>query len=271
MTIRLSGMDNWHLGPLAGFDLETTGVDRETDRVVTASLVRSDGPEFEPSDHGWLVNPGDDIVIPDEAAQIHGIDTKRARRDGMDAATAIAEIAMEFWDLVKDGRPVVIYNAAFDLTMLDRECRRYGVTSPMQRGRFRVLDPLVIDKHCDPYVKGKGQRQLTPTCARYGIELTGAHDALADTLASVNLMRAIAARWPRIRSTPVDKLQSFQRSWQIEQVNGLAAFFGKTAIRLGREGKLEEAQELEAKQTGCAAEAGHWPFRPFVDSTSLTG
>ncbi len=52
---------SWRLGRLAAFDIETTGVDYESDRVVTAavSLLGDDRPV---ENHEWLVNSG--IVIP---------------------------------------------------------------------------------------------------------------------------------------------------------------------------------------------------------------
>ena len=34
-----AAMSNWYEGPLASFDTETTGVDVEHDRIVTAALV----------------------------------------------------------------------------------------------------------------------------------------------------------------------------------------------------------------------------------------
>lgn len=51
-------MTHWYEGPLAAFDTETTGVDVEEDRIVSAALViqdRADGPVRVTR---WLVNPG---------------------------------------------------------------------------------------------------------------------------------------------------------------------------------------------------------------------
>ncbi|CAM5719513.1 3'-5' exonuclease [Streptomyces violaceorubidus] len=51
-------MTNWFEGPLAAFDTETTGVDTETDRIVSAALVVQDAPGLRPRVTRWLVNPG---------------------------------------------------------------------------------------------------------------------------------------------------------------------------------------------------------------------
>lgn len=37
-------MTCWYEGPLAAFDTETTGVDVETDRIVSAAVVVQDSP-----------------------------------------------------------------------------------------------------------------------------------------------------------------------------------------------------------------------------------
>lgn len=55
-------MVHWFDGPLAAFDTETTGVDVEEDRIVSAALVLQDttGGRFRVS--RWLVSPG--IPVP---------------------------------------------------------------------------------------------------------------------------------------------------------------------------------------------------------------
>ena len=64
----------WSLGPLLGFDTETTGVDPSGDRLVTAALVwraapRADGVRPQ-SVTTWLADPG--VEIPEAAAAVHG-------------------------------------------------------------------------------------------------------------------------------------------------------------------------------------------------------
>src|SRR6195952_2633735 len=65
---------------LGVFDLETTGVDTATARIVTAhvGVIDETGAVGERKD--WIVAPG--IAIPDGAARVHGITTERARRFG---------------------------------------------------------------------------------------------------------------------------------------------------------------------------------------------
>ena len=64
----------WHEGPLAGFDLETTGVDVYGDRIVTAAVVHHT-PGSRPRALQWVINPGTDV--PAEAAEVHGWTNQR--------------------------------------------------------------------------------------------------------------------------------------------------------------------------------------------------
>lgn len=79
----------WHQGRLVAFDVESTGVNPEHDRIVTAAVsVVGAG---QPSVHrAWLLDPG--VEIPAEATAVHGITTERARAEGRPAAEAIEEM-----------------------------------------------------------------------------------------------------------------------------------------------------------------------------------
>jgi DNA polymerase-3 subunit epsilon len=176
-----------------GFDLETTGRDPESARIVTAAVVEVLHGSVVAS-RTWLVNPG--VEIPAEATSVHGITTERAWADGMDASRATAEIAGMICQAFSAGVPLVIMNAPYDLTLLDRECRRYGVTTVTDMLEVAphavVLDPLVLDRHVDPYRPGK--RTLQALAEYYDVTLTDAHEASADAEAAVRVTNAILSR-----------------------------------------------------------------------------
>ncbi len=122
----------WTDGVLAGLDLETTSADPTEARIVTASVVLA-GHHLGLVKRSWLVDPG--VEIPAEATAIHGITTEQARREGRpdrEAVPAIAGLVAELW---RTGIPVVIYNATYDLTVLDRELRRQGLPGLGEGGR----------------------------------------------------------------------------------------------------------------------------------------
>jgi DNA polymerase-3 subunit epsilon len=204
---------SWHLGRLAGFDTETTGVDVETDRIVTACIVEVGGNQ-PPLTANWLLNPN--VDIPTGASDIHGVTTERAKAEGQDAAEGIAELVAGLTQVVLAGTPLVVMNAPFDLTILDREARRYGIKtlSDTVGDDLRVVDPRTIDKRLDMYRPGK--RTLTDLCWHYGVRLDGAHSADADAIAACRVAWRLGTVFPRVGETSLAELHAVQARWHAE-------------------------------------------------------
>ncbi|WP_368074144.1 3'-5' exonuclease [Agrococcus sp. SGAir0287] len=202
---------------LAVFDLETTGVDTSTARIVTAFLGVLDERGELVEQHAWLADPG--IEIPQGAAAIHGITTERARAEGQPARDVVAAIVAELSNLLRAGTPVVAYNAAYDLTVLHHEALRHGI-APVE-SPAPVIDPLVLDKQVDRYRKGK--RTLGVTCAHYGIELDGWHEASADAIAAGRLAQAMHELFPQLQ-VPADELHASTIDWATQQAESFARY-----------------------------------------------
>ncbi|MFI5986243.1 exonuclease domain-containing protein [Streptomyces sp. NPDC051555] len=220
--------DSWISGPLVAFDLETTGTDVETDRIVTAAVVRLEEDGAVSGERTWLLDPG--VEIPEQASAIHGISTEHARAHGAPAAAAIDEIARAVAEGLRRGTPLVVMNARYDLSLLDRECRRYGVESVSERlggVPAPVIDPLVIDKHVDKYRKGK--RALHALCAHYGVPLLDAHDARADAVAAARVVRRMGEKHRPVGAMPLADLQDLQVRAAAEQSVSLQAYLRRTA------------------------------------------
>jgi DNA polymerase III subunit epsilon len=200
----------WHEDLLVGFDLETTGTDPRQARIVTAAVteVKSGEPVRR---RAWLADPG--VPIPAETTAIHGVSTERATREGRPAAEVAAEVADALRGYWARQVPVVVYNAPFDLTLLDEELRRYALPPLVAPGGSPgpVIDPLVIDRALDRYRRGK--RTLEASCQVYGVELRGAHEAGADALAAVRVARAVALRHPQAGQASLTDLQGLQAGW----------------------------------------------------------
>ena len=109
-------MTCWYEGPLAAFDTETTGVDVETDRIVSAAVVVQDAPGTRPRVTRWLVNPG--VPVPEPATAVHGLTDEHLQRNGRWPAPVMQEIAEELAAQAAVNRPIVVMNAPFDLTLL---------------------------------------------------------------------------------------------------------------------------------------------------------
>lgn len=216
---------SWHTGRMCGFDLETTGVDIENDRIVTSCVVQV-GAGAGTESLEWLANPG--IEIPDGAAEVHGITTEQARAEGRPAADVVAEVTEALAAAAADGVPLVAMNAAFDLSMLDRECARYGVRGLFERTDAipMVIDPRVLDKQVDRY--RRGGRKLEDLCAHYRVRLDGAHSADADAIAACRVAWRIAEMHAAIRDLSLEDLHEAQVEWAREQAEGLAAYFRRT-------------------------------------------
>jgi DNA polymerase-3 subunit epsilon len=196
----------WHLGYLAGFDTETTGTDVDEARIVSAALVV---PGREP--RLWLADP--QVDIPVEASNVHGITTEHARAHGQPAALVIDEIAEALADELASRASIVIMNAPFDLSILDRECTRHGLPTLADRNGGPVapiVDPLVLDRAADKYRKGK--RRLEALCAHYGVELTDAHTAAADAQAALEVAVRIGEKYPELQ-VDAHQLHAWQIKW----------------------------------------------------------
>lgn len=198
-------MNSWHELPHAAFDLETTGRDPHTARIVTASIILVDGQGQVLQHHEWLAAVEEEI--PAEAAAIHGVSTERARAEGRPAPEVTAEIAGVLGGFFAAGIPVLAFNACYDFTVLNRECERFGLTAPAP---VPVIDPYILDKQVDRYRRGK--RTLTALTEHYGVGFENAHTSAADVMATLGVARAMAGRYPVLHGDAAE-LHRAQIGW----------------------------------------------------------
>jgi DNA polymerase-3 subunit epsilon len=229
---------------LGVFDLETTGVEVDTSRIVSACIAVLDDEGEVVSRWNWLADPG--IEIPAGASAVHGITTEHARQEGRPATLVIAEIVQTLRVLFASGVPVTIYNAPYDLTLLDRECRRHGL-EPLENVA-PVIDPLVIDKALDRYRKGK--RTLEVTAQLYEVSLDDAHDAGSDAIAAGRVAQALLRRYPDDLDISLADLHGRQEVWHAEQA---ASFQEYLRSKRGDDSYVADPS---------------WPFKPAVESSS---
>lgn len=234
----------WHAGPLVGFDLETTGVNTTTDRIVTAAVIHLDEAGTVSRSRQWLVDPV--LPIPAAASAVHGITTGQARAGGMPGDTAVPEIIGELASAWRSGLPVVIFNAPYDLTLLDAEAVRCGLprlaTRPWWPSAW-VVDPLVLDRGLDRYRPGK--RTLAATAEHYRVAAEPAHCASGDAVTAATVARAMAAEFDLIARADAETLHSAQVGWHHEWAVHLQAY----ARSRGRSGAVVDRA---------------WPLRPPV-------
>jgi DNA polymerase-3 subunit epsilon len=215
----------WQFGPLLGFDLETTGIDRYHDVPVSYALIEfNEGKKVGGATR--IVNPG--RPIPAEAMAVHGITDERARAEGQPLDEAIAEIVAALVAATRDDVPVVGSNLPYDLSMIEACAKRelgYGLIDAGFNAP--VVDVLVLDKVYAKYRKGK--KKLDVLCEVYGIAIDGAHDAAVDATAAVEVALAQVALFADVKNhrgegslPPLDQVevrelhrlqQQWHRSW----------------------------------------------------------
>ncbi|PRW64184.1 exonuclease domain-containing protein [Actinopolyspora mortivallis] len=243
---------SWADGPLLALDLETTGTDTDTDRIVTATVVSVvPGSPAESTD--WLADPG--VEIPAESAEVHGISTEYARANGSPAATVVAGITEFLAARWSETTPLIAFNASFDLSLLDSEARRHlGV--PLSLGG-PVVDPLCIDRHMDRYRKGK--RTLAALCEHHRVKAEDAHTSSGDAIAAARLAWRLAKTYPeRVGTVPLRTLHEQQVEWYRSQTRGFAVYLEKQADKADDEA---EAQRLRQRAARVRTDAEGWPLR----------
>ena len=160
--------------PLVFFDLETTGVNVGTDKIVEISMLKV-MPDQTTVLRTELINPG--IPIPPEVSKIHGIYDK----DVADKPT-FEKIASSINDFLK-GCDLSGYNLLkFDVPLLVEEFLRIGLDFDL-RG-IQILDVQNIFHRMEP-------RNLRAAYKFYCHQpLENAHTAEADTIATYKILQS---------------------------------------------------------------------------------
>lgn len=178
--------------PIIFFDLETTGINIASDRIVEISYLKVDlnGNETTKT---MRLNPG--IPIPEKVIAIHGI----SNEDVKDAPT-FNEVAKS---LARDleGCDLAGYNSVkFDIPLLAEEFLRSGVEIDLKRRKF--VDVQVIFMKMEPRTLSAAYKFFANK------ELSNAHSAEADTLATYEVLQAQLDRYPNLEND-IGKLAEF--------------------------------------------------------------
>ncbi|MGF7218635.1 DNA polymerase-3 subunit epsilon [Spirosoma lacussanchae] len=174
--------------PLVFLDLETTGLDRDNDRIVQIALAKlypsSEGGDVD--QYSKLVNPT--IPIPVASSQIHGILDEHVRD-----APAFADIAGEVFEFMA-GCDLAGFNSNwFDIPLLAAEFARIGIQ--IHTGMFHMIDVGNLFKIREP-------RNLANAVRFYcDEELPNAHNAMVDCKATFAVFAAQLQRYPDLPST----------------------------------------------------------------------
>lgn len=170
--------------PLVFFDLETTGVNIVSDRIVEISYLKI-YPNGREDSKTIRVNPG--MPIPPFASAIHGIYDEDVAN-----APSFKEVAKE---IVKDieGSDLAGYNSnRFDIPLLAEELLRADIDIDLMRRKF--VDVQVIFHKME-------QRTLSAAYKFYcDKDLENAHSAEADTIATYEVLKSQLDRYSELEN-----------------------------------------------------------------------
>jgi DNA polymerase-3 subunit epsilon len=171
--------------PLAIIDLETTGVNVATDKIIEIAIVKL-LPDGTTLNKRKFINP--QIPIPKSSSDVHGI-TNEMVKD----APVFKQVANEIKQFL-DNCDLGGYNSnRFDIPMLVEEFLRAGLEFSME-GR-KLIDVQKIFHFME-------QRTLAAAYKFYcQKELTNAHSAEADAMATLEILHAQVIRYPEIGIT----------------------------------------------------------------------
>lgn len=170
--------------PIVFFDLETTGINIVSDRIVEISYLKV-FPNGEEESKTRLINP--EMPIPPPSTAIHGISDE----DVKDSPT-FKSIARSLATQI-EGCDLAGYNSnRFDIPVLAEEFLRAGVDIDLMKRKFVDVQTIFHKKE---------QRTLSAAYKFYcEKELENAHSAEADTRATYEILKAQLDHYPDLKN-----------------------------------------------------------------------
>lgn len=158
-------------------DVETTGFTPTRAEIAEIAIVHTD-------EKGNVTGTWDTLVRP--RGPLAGTHVHRITPDMVRSAPVFEEIAHEVRELLS-GRVVVAHNLPFDARFLTAQLERSGLPTP------QIASGVCTLRLARRTLRGPSYK-LPDCCVELGIPLTGAHAALADTLATAALFQHLLAK-----------------------------------------------------------------------------
>lgn len=179
--------------PLVFFDLETTGTNINTDRIVEICYLKV-YPNGNEESKTMRINP--EMHIPEASSAVHGI----YDADVADRPT-FKEVAKSIANDI-EGADIAGFNSnRFDVPVLVEEFLRAGIDIDLTKRKF--IDVQVIYHKLE-------QRTLSAAYKFYcGKNLEDAHTAEADTRATYEVLKAQLDRYPEVLENDINFLSEY--------------------------------------------------------------
>ena len=180
--------------PLCFFDLETTGINVSTDRIVEISVLKI-YPNGNKESRTWLVNPG--IKIPQEAINVHGISNEMVVNE-----PSFSEIAHEINSMINNCDLAGYNSDKFDIPLLAEELLRADIEFDIDN--IQTIDVQNIFHKME-------QRTLAAAYKYYcGKILDNAHSSKVDTLATYEVLESQLKKYSELENN-VKFLSNFSK------------------------------------------------------------
>ena len=170
--------------PLCFFDLETTGINVSSDRIVEISVLKI-YPNGNKESRTWLVNPG--IKIPQEAINVHGISNEMVINE-----PNFSEIAHEVKSMINNCDLAGYNSDKFDIPLLAEELLRADIDFDIDN--IHTIDVQNIFHKME-------QRTLAAAYKYYcGKILDNAHSSKVDTLATYEVLESQLKKYSELEN-----------------------------------------------------------------------
>lgn len=207
---------------LVVFDLETTSADTKTARTVQIAMIRIE-PDGTQIPYKTLINPG--CPIPPESTEVHGITDADVA-----GAPTLAEVAVHINGWTCDADLAGHNGISFDLEILQRQFAEAGIELQGPEDQA-FIDTLKLEQYLVP-------NTLSAIYARRtGRTLEGAHDAMEDVKATIDILQSQLRdlgdeRSPReieemLRDGYADRQRKFKRAADGDLIFGFGKHKGR--------------------------------------------
>jgi DNA polymerase III subunit epsilon len=207
-------------------DLETTGGNQQTDKIIEIGLVRIENMQIT-EEKEFLINP--EIAIPEFIQKLTGI----SPRD-VENAQKIEQVISEIVEFIGESI-VVAHNISFDIPFLNSVLRRLG----MQEIENKVICTNVMTKYLIPEIMNSNLNYLS---SLFDIRHQKAHRAIEDSRATAELLIKYLQIYIEKGIRKVNQLYYPKNHFELDRMN-----FNRGACQF--EDLLQEIQSVDSPVT----------------------
>ena len=179
--------------PLAFYDLETTGLNTSTDKIVSITITKLMPDESIEKKYS-IINP--EMLIPQESVDLHGITNEMVK-----GKPTFKQLSQGIYEFMKDCDLVGYNNNYYDNSLLQEEFAKCDIDYPNKD--VASVDCCFIFKHFQ-------KRDLTAALKHYcNEEMMNAHDSEADADATMKIFLAQIEKHPELKDKTIKEISDF--------------------------------------------------------------